>query len=177
MSIVSLAIAIHAFYLKEHPHPSLMMALTVDILWVAATFVLVHPPPLAVVPALTYLVVAPVLALDGWRAGDGHRRSGRGCCGPSRGAAGHVWKPDPDRGHSGRLNPLPTMVWLITSATRQLRSRDELSERLVFQEARLRLITDNAIDAIVALDGEGRIRFANRTIEKILGWAPKDLAG
>jgi PAS domain S-box-containing protein len=178
VSIVSVAIAIHAFFLKEHPQPSLMMALTVDILWVAVTFVLVHPPALAVVPAVTYLVVAPVLALDGWRAGGVVIAAQAGI------AAALAVAPSAMPGSRTPVvaivvvsTHLPTMVWLITSATRQLRSRDELSERLVFQEARLRLITDNATDAIVALDGEGRIRFANRTIEKILGWAPKELAG
>lgn len=177
-SIVSIAIAIHAFYLKEHSRPSLVMALTVDILWVAATFVLVHPPALAVVPSLTYLVVAPVLALDGWKAG------GMVIAAQAGVAIALAVAPSAMSGSRSSIvaivvvsTHLPTMVWLITSATRQLRSRDELSERLVSQEARLRLITNNATDAIVALDSAGRIRFANRTIEKMLGWSPKDLAG
>jgi PAS domain S-box-containing protein len=72
---------------------------------------------------------------------------------------------------------LPTMGWLISSSTRLLRSRQQLSETLIEKEGRLRVVTDNASDGIVAFDDEGRIAFANRTLDPILGFRPTDVIG
>jgi len=41
----------------------------------------------------------------------------------------------------------------------------------------LRAITDNSMDAIVTVDGDGGIRFANPAVERLFGYAPDELRG
>lgn len=41
----------------------------------------------------------------------------------------------------------------------------------------LRAITDNSMDAIVTIDADSRIRFANPAVERLFGYAPSELEG
>ena len=185
--VMSTVIATHAVILRSEGNQSggsqgVMLALGIDILWVAVIYVLTHPPAVVVVPALTYLVVAPVLALDGWRAAGMVIGAKAGVA-----TALAVTLAVPDQSLAigrtlmmaglGVAMHLPTMVWLIVNATKNLRSRSEIAVELAAKEARLRMITDSATDGIVALDGSGRIRFANRGVESLFGWTAKEMMG
>jgi PAS domain S-box-containing protein len=179
---VSAAAGAHALYRRSARQPSVGEALAVDIFWVAATFLLIQPVALAVVPGLTYLVVAPVLALDGWKAA-------RMMMAAMAGVAVALLATTMVGNGFTSMRPVlaltllaavtyaPVVGWLIRNATRQLRSQTELTRQVAAQEARLRLITDNATDALVALDDNGRIRFANQTVETMLGWKREELLG
>ena len=159
-----------------------MLALGIDILWVALIYVVTHAPALVVVPGLTYLVIAPVLALDGWRAA-GMVIGAK--AGVATALALTLTMPPQTLAVSrvlilaglGVAIHLPTMVWLIVNATKTLRSRSEIADELAAKEARLRMITDSATDGIVALDGSGRIRFANRGVQTLFGWTAQEIAG
>ena len=185
--VMSTVIAIHAVVRRSDGNQTggsdgVMLALGIDVLWVAVIYVLTHPPALVVVPGLTYLVVAPVLALDGWRAAGMVVGAKAGVI-----AALAITLAVPDQSLAvGRILTmaglgvaihLPTMVWLIVNATKNLRSRSEIAVELAAKEAQLRMITDSATDGIVALDGSGRIRFANRGVESLFGWTATEMVG
>lgn len=180
LSLFSLAVAAHGLHRKNQPEKSLIISLAVDLLWLAAIFAVGNPPAWAFVPGLCYVVVAGVLGLDGWRAA-------ALVIGAEAFVAGAVFMtvlhPEPPLGRQPMLMALaiaihlPTMSWLISSSTRLLRSRQQLAESLIEKEGRLRVVTDNATDAIVAFDDGGRIAFANRTLDPILGFRPTDLVG
>jgi len=40
-------------------------------------------------------------------------------------------------------------------------------------QAHLRAITDHSMDAILTIDGDSRIRFANPAVERLFGYAPR----
>jgi PAS domain S-box-containing protein len=182
LSLFSLAVAAHGVHRQNHPEKSLIISLAVDMLWLAAIFVAGEPPPWAFIPGLTYIVVAGVLALDGWRAATV-------LLGAMLMVAGAVsmsaFNTGPPMAVSRQLLftalavaiHLPTMIWLVSSSTRLLRSRQQLAETLIEKEGRLRVVTDNATDGIVAFDDTGRIAFANRTLDPILGFRPTELVG
>jgi PAS domain S-box-containing protein len=176
---MSVVVAAQSLVRRSHRQQGVALALGVDIVWVAVTFLVVHPPALVVVPGLTYLVVAPVLAMDGWRA------AGMVIAAKVGVAAALAITLGLDRSSiaGGRvvvlaglavLTHLPTMTWLLRTATRTLRSREDLVRTLAVQEARLRMVTDSATDAIVAIDAAGKVRFANRALETMLGWSPAE---
>ena len=182
LSLFSLAVATHGLHRRNRPEKSLVISLAVDLFWLAAIFLAGEPPVWAFIPGLCYIVVAGVLALDGWRAGV------LVVCAMSLFAAAAfmaVLYPSaawslPRQWVLAALAlaiHLPTMSWLISSSTRLLRSRQQLSESLIEKEGRLRVVTDNASDGIVAFDEEGRIAFANRTLDPILGFRPTDVIG
>jgi PAS domain S-box-containing protein len=182
LSLFSLAVAAHGLHRKSHPEKSLVISLAVDLFWLAAIFLAGEPPVWAFIPGLCYIVVAGVLALDGWRAAVLVVSAMSLFAAAAFMAALH---PSADWSLPRQwvlavlavAIHLPTMGWLISSSTRLLRSRQQLSETLIEKEGRLRVVTDNASDGIVAFDDEGRIAFANRTLDPILGFRPTDVIG
>jgi PAS domain S-box-containing protein len=185
--VMSTVIATHAVVRRSEGSltrgtEGVMLALGIDILWVAVIYVVTRPPALAVVPGLTYLVVAPVLVLDGWKAAGMLIGAKVGVV-----TALVITLAAPDQSLAvgrvlmmtglGAAIHLPTMVWLIVTATKNLRSRSEIAVELAAKEAQLRMITDSATDGIVALDGSGRIRLANRGVESLFGWTAKEMVG
>jgi PAS/PAC sensor hybrid histidine kinase (EC 2.7.13.3) len=44
-------------------------------------------------------------------------------------------------------------------------------------QAHLRAITDHSMDAILTIDGDSRIRFANPAVERLFGYAPAEVEG
>ena len=179
---LSATIFAQALLRRRESQPSLSLALVFDIIWISMTYVVTAPPALVVVPGLTYLVVAPVLALDGWRAG---RMVIAAKVGIALGLLGGLWQLAAPMAVGQVLTlaglsvatHLPTMTWLIATATRTLRSRSEMAHGLAVQEARLRLITDSASDVLLAVDGGARIIFASRAVEALLGWRPEEVVG
>jgi PAS domain S-box-containing protein len=180
LSLFSLAIAAHGLHRKSQPEKSLVISLAVDLFWLAAIFVAGAPPAWAFIPGLCYIVITGVLALDGWRAAALVISANALFAGVALMAALH---PGEEWALERQLVlavlaiaiHLPTMIWLISSSTRLLRSRQQLAETLIEKEGRLRVVTDNATDGIVAFDDDGWIAFANRTVDRILGFRPTDL--
>jgi PAS domain S-box-containing protein len=60
---------------------------------------------------------------------------------------------------------------------RELRERERTEGELRESEARFRTIANSAQDAIILLDGEGRIVFWNQASEKIFGYSSKEALG
>lgn len=52
-----------------------------------------------------------------------------------------------------------------------------LSQQLKASEQHLRSIFDTALDAIVTIDHEGRVRSANRAVKRLFGWEPQAMVG
>lgn len=64
-----------------------------------------------------------------------------------------------------------SMGWLARSAwLRQLADQ----ERLAQQEARFRLLADNALDVVWTLDPSGQLTYISPSIEKQRGWTPEE---
>lgn len=182
LALFSLAVAGHGQIRRVRPERSISISLLIDLMWVATMFVVGDAPVTAVVPGLTYLAVAAVLALDGWRAGGFligiktllalvavvvvthgpvSRRAGEQVFFTLVAAAIHF----------------PTVSWLVSTSTRHMRTRQETAAREAAQEEKLRTVTDNASDSIVAFDEMGRIQFANRTVGSMFGFEPTSLLG
>ncbi|MGH8958809.1 MAG: PAS domain S-box protein, partial [Acidimicrobiia bacterium] len=182
LSLFSLAVAAHGLHRKSRPEKSLVISLAVDLFWLAAIFLAGEPPLWAFIPGLCYIVVAGVLALDGWRAAVLVISANSLFAGAAFMAVLHpsgAWSLQRQLVLAvlAVAIHLPTMTWLISSSTRLLRSRQQLSETLIEKEGRLRVVTDNATDGIVAFEDNGRIAFANRALDPILGFRPTDLVG
>jgi two-component system cell cycle sensor histidine kinase/response regulator CckA len=75
--------------------------------------------------------------------------------------------------HSLRFDGRPAVLVVAQDVTARLRAEADLAEG----EARKRAILDAAIDAIVAIDHEGRITEFNPAAEQMFGWARKDIIG
>ena len=182
LALFSLAVSGHGHIRRIRPERSVSISLLIDLMWVATMFVVGDAPVAAVVPGLTYLAVAAVLALDGWRAGgflvgiktvlalvavvivthgSVSRSAGEQVFFTLVAAAIHF----------------PTVSWLVSTSTRHMRTRQETSAREAAQEEKLRTVTDNASDAIVAFDEMGKIQFANRTVGSMFGYEPSSLLG
>jgi len=69
-------------------------------------------------------------------------------------------------GHSCRLT-------VVVDVTNRLRAERALRE----SEARVRAILDGAVDAIVTVDGKGRIQDWNRAAQTMFGWAQSEAVG
>ncbi|MBA3360680.1 MAG: PAS domain-containing sensor histidine kinase [Acidimicrobiia bacterium] len=182
LSLFSLTIAGHAQIRRAVPERSVVISLLIDLMWVGTIFMVGNAPASAVVPGLTYLMAATVLALDGWRAG-GFVIGIQGLVSlVALTLAAHV-----AIGKSTEEQVVftlvavavhfPTISWLISSSTRLLRERQERAAREAAQEEKLRTVTDNASDSIVAFDETGRVEFANRTVTTMFGYEPADLVG
>ncbi|UIP01217.1 PAS domain S-box protein [Halobaculum sp. CBA1158] len=57
------------------------------------------------------------------------------------------------------------------------RERTERTAELERTRARFRALTDNTTHAIVTIDDESTVRYANDAVEDILGYAPEELVG
>ncbi len=182
LALFSLAVAGHAQIRRAMPERSIGISLLIDLMWVATIFVVGHAPAAAVVPGLTYLMVATVLSLDGWRAG--------GFIVGIQALVAVVALVMAEHGTLARSTEeqvvftlvavavhFPTISWLISASTRLLRTRQEIAAQEAAQEEKLRTVTDNASDAIVAFDGAGRIEFANRTVKSMFGLDPAEVIG
>lgn len=71
-------------------------------------------------------------------------------------------------------------IFLILSCLRGQREMRQIAEntaRLDANEARYRIVTDSASDAIITVDETGTILFINQTVEKIFGYGKEELIG
>ena len=64
----------------------------------------------------------------------------------------------------------------VVAANTLLRYR-RLSLQLKASEQHLRSIFDTALDAIVTVDYEGRVRSANPAVTGLFGWSPQEMVG
>jgi PAS domain S-box-containing protein len=65
------------------------------------------------------------------------------------------------------------------AATLQQKEKDVTlrNEQLASQERRFRALIENDADGIILVDGEGVVRYASPSTERILGYPPEDLVG
>jgi two-component system cell cycle sensor histidine kinase/response regulator CckA len=75
--------------------------------------------------------------------------------------------------HSLRFAGRPAALVVAQDVTARLRAEADLAEG----EARMRAMLDAALDAIVAIDHEGRITEFNPAAEHMFGWAREDVIG
>ncbi|HEY0050871.1 MAG TPA: PAS domain S-box protein, partial [Pyrinomonadaceae bacterium] len=71
-------------------------------------------------------------------------------------------------------------IFLVLSCLRGQREMRQIAEntaRLDANEARYRIVTDSASDAIITVDETGTILFINQTVEKIFGYGKEELIG
>lgn len=72
---------------------------------------------------------------------------------------------------------------LVPAVTRELReavsraARRQAEAALRESELRYRLLWETSTDAVILVDSESRIHFANPAVETVFGYAPSDLAG
>lgn len=163
LSFFSLTIAGHAQIRRAVPERSVVISLLIDFMWVGTIFMVGNAPASAVVPGLTYLMAATVLALDGWRAG-GFVIGIQGLVSlvaltlAAHVAVGKSTEEQVVFTLVAVAIHFPTISWLISTSTRLLRERQERAAREAAQEEKLRTVTDNASDSIVAFDEAGRHR-------------------
>ena len=143
LALVSLAIAVHGYQRREIPERSVMISLAVDLFWMGAFLTLASPPAWTAVPGLCYLVIAAVLALDGWRAAASIialKSAVAALILISISTGGLVWSitEQASLGAMAVLMHLPSMCWLISTSTRLLRSRQQMTEALAEKERALR---------------------------------------
>jgi diguanylate cyclase (GGDEF)-like protein/PAS domain S-box-containing protein len=60
---------------------------------------------------------------------------------------------------------------------RDLRERAQIRRDKQISDHRLRLVTENALDIITVLNGEGSIQYVGPSVERVLGWAPEERVG
>src|SRR5437773_240622 len=65
----------------------------------------------------------------------------------------------------------------LATLSRNLANQRWAEEALVESEARYRIVTETAIDAIVTVDEDGEILFANNSAENIFGFPLTDMLG
>jgi PAS domain S-box-containing protein len=65
----------------------------------------------------------------------------------------------------------------IVGIAADVTDRKEYERELAKSEARYRTIAETANDAILTIDADGAIRFANTAVESIFGYAPDELIG
>jgi len=182
LALFSLTVAAHGQIRRSRAERSIAFPLAIDLMWVATMFLVADAPASAVVPGLTYLAVAAVLALDGWRAG-GFLIVIKVVL--ALAALMVVTYGTTSRSPAEQIVltliaagiHFPTVSWLVSTSTKHLRTRREDFLREAAQEEKLRTVTDNATDSIVAFDGMGIIEFANRTVQSMFGYAPTELVG
>ncbi|MBF0283833.1 MAG: PAS domain S-box protein [Magnetococcales bacterium] len=69
------------------------------------------------------------------------------------------------------------MLGVVYNAAGQVREREHMQRRLQTSEARFRSMADVAQDAMIVIDGEGRITFWNRAAERIFGFGEAEVMG
>ena len=72
--------------------------------------------------------------------------------------------------HACRIGDLLNLTWYEITSSRQALERLQESER------RYRLMADQVLDAVVWLR-QGQIQWASRSVERMLGWLPRELIG
>ncbi|MFQ5576025.1 MAG: PAS domain S-box protein [Anaerolineae bacterium] len=66
---------------------------------------------------------------------------------------------------------------LLKTVQQELADRQQAEKDLQKSEARFRKLAQTATDAIITIDGEGRIRFFNRAAGRIFGHDPQEISG
>lgn len=91
-------------------------------------------------------------------------------------AIGFFLSPPGDQQWLGVINRVLVtgVVWVVAILT-FLHGRGW--RRLQDSELRLRVVTDTAIDGIIAIDASGTIQMANPACEKLFGYSPSELLG
>lgn len=73
----------------------------------------------------------------------------------------------------GGITVLILMMAIVVGIYKKLRNE----YRLQSSESQLRAMMDSALDAVIAMDGEGRVTEWNKQAEKIFGWSHRDAIG
>jgi PAS domain S-box-containing protein len=75
------------------------------------------------------------------------------------------------------LQRVARQIVRLVSFRRHATTLAEAHEALAIGEAQYRLLADTATDAIVTVDDNGRILFANPAVERLFGYAPQEVVG
>lgn len=81
--------------------------------------------------------------------------------------------------HSTRVAPIKqdnrivSVLLVVTEITEQKRAHEIIRER----EEHFRALIENSLDGIAILDGDGIVRYASPSVERMLGHKPEDLIG
>lgn len=181
VALLALGAVFHAVLRRSRPG-SAVEFLVVDTTALIAALVLMAPPVTVAIPPLVALIAAGALFL-------GDRRAVWLAAYATLGAAaGLTWT-------YGGVVPgwtatealalvgvsvvalLPLMWWLLKETAAALSERRTLEARVREEEARHRMITESASDAIVAVDEGGTIVYANPAVQRIFGHPPEELEG
>ena len=80
-------------------------------------------------------------------------------------------------GQLAALQRVARQIVRLVSFRRHATTLAEAHEALAIGEAQYRLLADTATDAIVTVDDNGRILFANPAIERLFGYSPPEVVG
>ena len=72
------------------------------------------------------------------------------------------------------IQPIPEGLFILSL---DITERKRVLEAMEEREARFRAVAESAPDAIVIMDEESKILYANRATEKIFGYSPEELTG
>jgi PAS domain S-box-containing protein len=75
------------------------------------------------------------------------------------------------------LQRVARQIVRLVSFRRHATTLAEAHEALAIGEAQYRLLADTATDAIVTVDDNGRILFANPAVERLFGYSPQEVVG
>jgi PAS domain S-box-containing protein len=80
-------------------------------------------------------------------------------------------------GQLAALQRVARQVVRLVSFRRHATTLAEAHEALAIGEAQYRLLADTATDAIVTVDDNGRVLFANPAVERLFGYTPEEVVG
>jgi len=80
-------------------------------------------------------------------------------------------------GQLAALQRVARQVVRLVSFRRHATTLAEAHEALAIGEAQYRLLADTATDAIVTVDDNGRVLFANPAVERLFGYTPQEMVG
>jgi len=80
-------------------------------------------------------------------------------------------------GQLAALQRVARQIVRLVSFRRHATTLAEAHEALAIGEAQYRLLADTATDAIVTVDDNGRILFANPAVERLFGYSPQEVVG
>ena len=75
------------------------------------------------------------------------------------------------------LQRVARQIVRLVSFRRHATTLAEAHEALAIGEAQYRLLADTATDAIVTVDDNGRVMFANPAVERLFGYTPEEVVG